>query len=349
MSDRSSRSPWLTERTALAGLALVSVALAALVVLPYLQYVLLAVVLAYVLAPLQARLAPLVGRTTAALALVVAAVLTILLPLVYVLALAIAEGIELVAAIQEGDLDVAAVEARLARDGVEVDLGTTWETYREPIQTGVQGVASGAIDVVGGLPNVLIGLTVTTFVLFALLRDGPALVAWTESLLPVRRAVTREFLTQLDRLMWASVVGNAVVAGIQAVAVGVILVLLGVPAATFLTVATFLAALLPLVGAFAVWFPAAVYLFLIGDVVGAVVLLVYGSIVSASDNYLRPMLIGRGSELGAATVVVGIFGGVAVFGVVGLFIGPVVLGGAKVALDLWARERQGARVDWQVP
>ena len=342
MADRPDSPGWLSDRLGLTLLAIVSVALATLVLLPYLQYVLLGIVLAYVLLPAQRRLEPAVGSMPAALALVVATILTILLPLMYVLAIALRQALELLTSIQEGTLDVGDVERRLQADGYAIDFAELYETYQEPIGTMVQGLAASGIELVSGLPGLLIGLTVTLFVLFALLRDGDRLVAWLRTVLPLDDEIQRDLLADLDRLMWASVVGNVAVAAIQAIALGVGLLVLGVPAVVFLTVATFVLSLLPLIGAFGVWIPVAGYLALTGDAVGAVALAVYGSIVSASDTYLRPALIGRTSAFNSAIIVVGIFGGIVVFGAVGLFVGPVVLGGAKVTLDAFARERASA-------
>ena len=107
----------------------------------------------------------------------------------------------------------------------------------------------------------------------------------------------------------------------------------------FLTVATFVLALLPLIGAFGVWLPVSIYLFAVDQPIAAALLVGYGTLVSASDTYLRPALIGKSAAFDPATIVVGIFGGIVVFGGVGLFVGPVVVGGAKVALDIYARER----------
>ncbi|MEY7848277.1 AI-2E family transporter [Natrarchaeobius sp. A-rgal3] len=338
-------SQWFTERTTLTVVALVSVALAALVVLPYLQYVLLSAVLAYILMPAQRRLEPYVGSMIAALTLVAVAVLAILLPLAYVLAIALGEAVEIVNAAQDGNLDAEMIESRLEETGYAVDLGELWQTYQEPIGTGLQGLATSGIEIVTGLPSLLIGLTVTLFVLFALLRDGDALVAWTQRVSPLDDDVQRELYDDLDQLMWASVVGNVAVAGIQAILLGAGLAVIGIPMVIFLTVATFVLALLPLIGAFGVWVPVSIYLLAVGRPLEAAVLVGYGSLVSASDNYLRPALIGRTSAFNSAIVVVGIFGGLVVFGAVGLFIGPVILGGAKVTLDVFARERADGGAD----
>ncbi|MFC4541601.1 AI-2E family transporter [Halosolutus amylolyticus] len=349
MADDADSSDWFADGAGLTALALVSVALATLIVLPYLQYILLGVVLAYILVPAQRRLETVVSPAIAALALVAVAILAILLPTMYVLAIALQQALEVVTAIQEGTLDVGDIERQLESSGLTVDLAEMYGTYQEPIGTALQGVASTGIEFVGGLPGILIGLTVTLFVLFALLRDGERLVAWMRRVVPIEDDVQRELIGELDQLMWASLVGNVAVAAIQAVLLATGLWLLGVPAVAFLGVVTFVLTLLPLVGAFGVWVPVVLYLVAIGDVISAAILVAYGSLVSASDTYLRPALIGKTGAFNSAIIVVGIFGGIVVFGAVGLFVGPVVLGGAKVTLDLFARERSTRQGEPSVP
>lgn len=337
MATESGPPQWSSERSALTILAVISTVLAALLVFAYLQYVLLAIVLAYVLVPVQRRLERRLSSATAAVATITMSILVFMIPIAYILTIAVQQGLTLLTAVQEGAFSPDRIQDWLETIGLVVDLDLLYATYQEPIAAALQQFATGTLTVIGGLPGVLIGLTVTGFVLFALLRDGDQLVVWLESVVPVDDRLQQELFVELDHLMWASVVGNVAVAGIQAVLLGIGLALVGMPGVVFLTVATFVLTLLPLIGAFGVWVPASIYLFVIGRPVAASVILVYGSIISVSDVYLRPVIIGRSGAINVATIVVGIFGGLVVFGAIGLFIGPVVLGGAKIVLDLSAR------------
>jgi predicted PurR-regulated permease PerM len=343
MADELEPPAWVVERPGLTALAVLSAVVAALVLLPYLQFVLLGVVFAYIVYPLQERAERYVRPTFAALSVVAATLLLVLLPLVYVISVAVRQSLDVVRAIRQGAINIGTIEELLAFNGYAVDISDLYQANQGRIASAIQQVTSSAIDFAGSLPGLFIGLTVMLFVLFALLRDGPELVAWVQWVLPVEDELLDELRAGLDELMWASVVGNVAVAAIQAVMLGAGLVVAGVPAVVFLTVATFILTLLPLVGAFGVWVPAAVYLVAINRPTAGAALAVYGLLVTFSDSYLRPMLIGRTSAFNSAIVVVGIFGGLVVFGAVGLFIGPVVLGGAKLALDLFGREHTGTR------
>ncbi len=275
----------------------------------------------------------------AAITLIVISIVVILVPVAYILTIAIQQGLGLLTVIQDGELSLDIIENRIENIGYVIDLDLLYATYQEPIATGLQRLATGALTVISGLPGLLIGLTVTMFVLFTLLRDGEQFLSWLQAVVPVSEHVQRELLRELDALMWASVIGNVAVAAIQAVLLGIGLALLGVPGVVFLTVATFILTLLPLVGAFGVWIPVSLYLLAIGRPTAAVLLFVFGSLVSVSDFYLRPAIINRSGALNVAIIVVGIFGGIVLFGAMGLFVGPVVLGGAKAVLDLFAQER----------
>ncbi|MDZ7701399.1 MAG: AI-2E family transporter [Halobacteriales archaeon] len=338
MTNQGARSRWPSDRIGLSLLAVLSGAFAALIVLSQLPYIFLAIVLAYVLTPAQQRLERYMSSGSAALTLTSLSVVILFVLVAYIITIAIQQGMALYRTTRAGVLSPDVIQDRIAAIGYVVDFDLLYATHQEPITTGLEDLATGTMTAIGGFPGVLIGLTVTTFVLFVLLRDRERLLTWLRAVVPVSEDVQRELLAELDDLMWASVVGNVGVAGIQALLLGVGLVFVGMPGIVFLVMATFVLCLLPLVGAFGVWVPVSIYLFVMGRPTSAVIIFVIGSVVSASDTYLRPAIINRSGALNVAVITVGIFGGIVVFGVIGLFIGPVVLGGAKLVLELSGRE-----------
>jgi predicted PurR-regulated permease PerM len=342
MPDGPTPPNWLARRPGVTGLALLGSVLGLAVLLPYLQYVLFGVVLAYILYPVQDRVEQYVGPTAGAIGVVGATVLVVLLPLLYVVLIAVQQSIALFTTIRRGEIDLRQGQKFLTFDGYGVDLVALAEANQDRIVAGLRQVTTGVFSFVGTLPSLFIGTTTMLFVLFALLRDGRRLIAWFKWVIPVEERLLDDLLEELDQLMWASVVGNVAVAAIQALLLGVGLAVAGVPAIVFLTVATFVLTLLPLVGSFGVWLPAAGYLVASGRPNAAVAICLYGLLVMFSDSYLRPAVIGQTKAYNSAIVIVGIVGGLVVFGAVGLFVGPVVLGGSKLTLDVFARERAGS-------
>jgi len=201
MEGRPEPPAWLVRQPGLTALALLGSLLALLVLLPYLQFVLFGVVLAYILFPIQQRAERYVRPTVAALALVVASLLVVLLPLIYLLAIAVQQSLRVRSAIESGRLDVASIEELLGAAGYSVDLVALYRSNQERIASALQEITSAAVNLAGSLPGLFIGLSVTLFVLFALLRDGERLVGWIQWVVPVDEAVLEELREGLDQLM----------------------------------------------------------------------------------------------------------------------------------------------------
>jgi len=309
-------------------------ALALVLAAPALQALLSAALAAYLVAPVNDRLVARLGPTVGTTVTILATVVMVVVPLAVVVGVAVDQAL---AVARTASLpDAAAVQAGLrpwlARVPTpEMVTGPLSDTLR----TGLRGLLGGVLGVLGGIPGFLVGSVVFLFALFALLRDGERLVWWLRRAAPLDPATMDTLVARTDALLWAAVVGNVAVAGVQALLTVVGFLVLSVDNVVFWGVATFLLSLLPIIGASIVWVPAVGYLLLVGRIPAAIGLLVYGSIViSGSDNLVRPLVMQRGTDLNAAVLVLGIFGGVSLFGFVGLFVGPVILGLAKTLVDV---------------
>jgi len=309
-------------------------ALTLLLVAPFLQALLSAGLVAYLVAPVNDRAVARLGPTVGTAVTILATVVVVVVPLAVVIGVATDQA--LTVARTASLPDPAAVQAGLrpwlARVPTpEMLTGPLTDAFR----TGLRGLLGGLLGVLGGIPGFLVGAVVFLFALFSLLRDGERFVGWLRRAAPLDPATMDRLVARTDALLWAAVVGNAAVAGVQAVLTVLGFVVLGIENVVFWGVAIFLLSLLPIIGASIVWIPAVGYLLLVGRVPAAVALLVYGSVVvSGSDNLVRPLVMQRGTDLDAAVLVLGIFGGVSLLGFVGLFVGPVILGLAKTLVDV---------------
>jgi len=131
--------------------------------------------------------------------------------------------------------------------------------------------------------------------------------------------------------------GVVVTAVVQSVLGGLGLAVVGIPAATLLTALMFLLAIAQ-IGVVPVLLPAVVWLFWSGDTTWGVVLLVWTAFVGTMDNFLRPWLIQKGANLPLLLIFVGVIGGLLAFGLVGIFIGPVVLAVTYTLVNAWMAE-----------
>lgn len=315
-----------------------------LVVWPYFSYLALAVLLAYTLFPLQRRLAPRVGPRTSAVLLMVASTLLFVLPLLLLLRVVVRQAVAAVESLRTADVG-AELEAarRLVEDATGVDpleyVDQALAEVAGVVQSGLGRVVGEASGLLGGLTKVTLGVTVFGFALYYLLVAGESSVAWVRAVTPLPPTVQDELVAELDRLTYAVLVTTLVIAVVQAVLTGLALLALGFSNVLFWTVLAVVFGVLPLVGSMFIWVPAALFLIATGRAVRGGTLLVYGfGVVNLTDNYLRPVVGGRSAKLNPAVLVVGMFGGLAVFGVMGIFVGPIVLGFTRTLVRVVARE-----------
>lgn len=299
---------------------------------PFFQYVLLAVLIAYLLMPIYRRLEPFIGGTITALVLMIGATVAVILPFAALISLVASDAIDLAQRLSDSEINLDGIEATITgTTGEEVDLPAALATAAENFASVLLGSAP---DLFSAFTHALIGIALAAFMLFFFLRDGRRFTTWLFRVTPLPDPVLRDLSSNIDNLMWAVLVGHVLVSAIQGILAGIGLAVTGVPNAVFWTLVMILLALLPVIGAFLVWGPAAAYLFLMGDPFLGGALFVYGAVVvSFSDNYLRPILVDRRARLNPATIMLGVVGGLYLLGVMGLFFGPVIVGAFKVAIE----------------
>jgi predicted PurR-regulated permease PerM len=304
----------------------------ALMVLPYVQFVLGAIILAFVLQPLQERLAPRVGPSRSAGGLVVVSVVALVLPFLLATAFVASDVRRFVEGLEERNLDFSTVEEPLARHtGLEVDIG-------EAVRSSLSEVGSfdSVLSVFGTLTHLLVGLGLLLFLLFFFVRDGHRFVAWIRRMSPLPATATDDLISRIGSTTNAVLAGHVLVAIVQGVLAGVGLAVTGVPNYVFWTFVMVILGLIPIIGTFTIWAPACVYLFATGRTVAAVALFVYGSVVvGLSDDYLRPIVVDRYAAVSPSAIIIGVLGGLSVFGFMGLFVGPIIIAALRESIEVY--------------
>jgi len=205
-------------------------------------------------------------------------------------------------------------------------------------QTAASWLTGTATTFVRGSLVQLVGVVLIFYVLFYLLRDRVAALAALRRLLPLPRADMDRLFDAVFATVHATVYGTLAVAAVQGALGGLMFWWLDLPAPLLWGVVMGLLAVIPVLGAFIVWIPAAIYLVLTGHPGQALLLAVWGGvIVGGIDNLLYPMLVGRRLKMHTIVAFVSIVGGLLVFGPSGLILGPVSFTVARVLLEVWHR------------
>lgn len=302
---------------------------------PFVTVVLTAVLIAYLLGPLYRRLAPRIGERPVAVGLIFATIVLVVIPFVVLLGVVLTGLRSLLQRLREG---VIFGEFDGVSELLESTFGTGFDvqkSVREFVQGGnISEILRAVIDVIGGVSETFIRLTILLFLSYYLLKNGDDLVAWITGQIPLSRDVSIELIERADKLLYAVVVGNTVIAVTDGLLVGLGLFVTGFSDVLFWTFLAVFLALIPLVGTTFIWIPAAIYLVLIGNTISGVFLFLYGAfVVGAVDNVLRPYVGATEVGLSAPLYIFGVFSGISLFGFVGIYFGPFVLVFSKILFD----------------
>jgi len=217
-----------------------------------------------------------------------------------------------------------AIEWLRQRFGVEDGQLRDWIVQGS--QQAVQVLLAGGRDLLLGVFGIVGMLSVTLFVLFYFFRDGDALAARLLRVIPYDDRRKQRLESHLEDVTRAVVFGTVVTALVQGTLLGIGFWITGVPSPVVFGALSAVASFVPFVGTALVWVPAAIYLWTQGVLWKTIFLVVWSlAIVGTADNFLRPLLVSGKSRVGTLTVFFGGLGGLAAFGFVGLFVGPVIL------------------------
>ncbi|MDF2446039.1 MAG: family transporter [Moraxellaceae bacterium] len=319
------------------------------ILLPFFNAVFWAAVLAIVFTPLHHRLQRRLPRrhNLAALATLLLCLVMVILPLLLLGNLLAREVAETYEKFQSGRMNL----GTYLRDGIDLlpewlgrllerhgfaNINTVQDKISSSAMQGGQFLFSRTLVVGQNTMNFLIGFALMLYLLFFLLRDGVALTARIRQALPLSMAHKQRLLTKFTTVIRATIKGNFVVAAVQGTLGGVIFALLGIEGAVLWGAVMAFLSLLPAFGAALVWAPVALYFLFSGELWRGVVLIVFGmGVIGLIDNLLRPILVGRDTRMPDYVVLVSTLGGLALFGLSGFVIGPVIAGLFISAWDIF--------------
>lgn len=330
------------------------------IVRPFLAPLAWAVFLAFLLHPVQQRMRARLGGRENATALV----LTLLTLVLFVGPLSVLGGVfaaqarVLVVQAQawaqrlriDSFSDLATLPfAQRALGWVEQNVAVSADQLRQWIAAGAQRMleplaAMGGQMFLGALGTVA-SFTVMLFVLFFVLRDGERMADATLRLVPLDEARKTRLLHHMQSVTRAVVFGTVATALLQGLLVGVGFAIAGLPSPVVFAVIAAVLSVVPFGGTALVWGPAAIWLFVDQQVGYGIFLSMWGAaVVGLADNFVKPLLISGRAEVPTLAVFIGVLGGLAAFGLVGLFLGPLVIALA-IALLRFADEvlRNGAQ------
>jgi predicted PurR-regulated permease PerM len=209
---------------------------------------------------------------------------------------------------------------------VDIDREAARAFLVQRMQSWGTALASSTLVVVGGAVGAITQMLLVVFTLFYFFRDGDRIRHAAHEMVPLQQVQWQDIATRTQDVIAATVYGVLAISAIQGTLGTFIFWALGLPSPLLWGVVMFFLSMIPMAGAFLVWAPAALYLAITGSYIKAGILLAWGVLVIGSiDNVLSPRLVGRRASLHELLIFFAVLGGLQVFGVLGLVLGPVVV------------------------
>lgn len=272
----------------------------------------------------------------------------VLAPLILIVSRAVGDAVEMVRSPSGLKLDPHVLDGLVGRfneatglqlsgDAVNAELRKLAEEWIGPIAAGAPGLVL----------RVVIGLIVMTVSFFYFLLDGRRMTTAITAVIPLDRRYQWQLLEEFEEVSRAVVSSTLLAAIVQAALAGIGFAVAGLDGVFLLTLLTFFGAMIPFVGAAAVWGSVSLYLvFFTQDTWTAAGLALWGaSVVSTIDNVIKPIVLHGQSKLHPLLALLSVLGGVGALGPIGVFVGPIVVAFLQAALTMLQVELDSMRGD----
>lgn len=329
------------KRSALAIACVAAIVLCVLIAWPFLGAITWALTLAILFLPLHVRVEKIIKHPNiAALLSTAIVIIVVVVPAIFVIERLITEAasgiLSLQARVENGELQ-ALLDSHptLAPLGNWIDRQFDLPSMMASIATWLSDI--GATFVKGSLLQV-VEVFITFYLLFYFLRDRLAAKTMIKAWLPLTPPETEKLLQRVAETIHATVYGTLAVAAVQGTLGGLMFWVLGLPTPLLWGLVMSLLSIVPVLGAFIVWIPAAILLILDGSWARALILAAWGGIVVGGiDNVLRPMFVGNRVRLHTIPAFISIVGGLLLFGAPGFILGPLTATMTTLLVEFWMR------------
>lgn len=281
------------------------------------------------------------GPKTAAAIVTLALVLIIVGPLAGFVEMAFSQASDLVKSLgeQQGSFSAKALIERLNAWAPVHRLMPDPQAVEKQVTSSIQNVGklitSSALGAASNVPELLLQLALIGLSCFFFLIDGRKFIDWILQRLPLDRDVQVTLLGSLKETTISSILATLAAAGVQAILMLVSFLSLGIPLAALAAGATFVFAWIPILGSTPVWVGGAIYLYTQDSPGRMTIMILLGFITSVSDNLVRPLVLKGKGDIHPLLSLVSIFGGIEMFGILGVFVGPVIAAVVVALLNVW--------------
>lgn len=321
-------------------LLLVLLVLAFLLVKPILMSIISGILLAFVFSPIYDWLYKKVkSRNLSASIISAVLIIIIIIPFWFFTPIILDQSFKIYQAVQTFDF-VTPIKTLFpglfASEGLSNEIGTTLHSFTNKI---ANYIVNAFGEIILNLPTLTLQFLVMAFTFFYVLKDKDELLIYIKSLLPFSKEVENKLFEYSKGITFSVIYGHVIIGLLQGIIVGLGFYLFNVPNALFLTLVAVILGVLPIIGTTIVWLPVAIYTLVSQGTLPGIGIAVFGLLSNFVEEFLRPIIIARKTQINSALILIGMIGGIFLFGILGVILGPLIVGYLLILLEVYRNKK----------
>lgn len=306
---------------------------------PILLSIIVGLILAFIFTPLYNWIYKITKyKNISAILVCLLLILLIVLPLWFLTPIIIRQSIEIYSASQQMDFVTpikSIFPSLFASEEFSAEIGSIIHSFVTKITNSLMNSLS---QLILNFPVLFLQSLVVFFTFFFVLRDKDEFISYIKSFLPFSKDIEEKLFESSKGITYSVIYGQFIIGIIQGLLIGIGFLIFGVPNALFLTLLATLAGIFPIIGTMIIWLPVLIYLLIAGNTFAAIGILILGIISSHLDNFLRPIFVSKRTQMNSSLILIGMIGGLFLFGVLGLILGPLILAYLLIILEIYRRK-----------
>ena len=315
---------------------LILIVLVFFLIRPILLSIIMGLILAFIFSPVYDwTYKHLKSKNLSALLIVILLLVVIILPLWFLTPVIIDQSIKVYTASQQIDFITPLKNffpGLFVSEQFSAEMGSTIYGF---VTKATNSLMNSASKLILNFATIFLQLLVVFFVLFFVLRDKEELIKYIQSILPFSKEVEKKLFKSSKDITISVLYGQVVIGILQGIIAGIGFFIFGLPNALLLTFLAALAGIFPIIGTALVWVPVVIYLLIAGNSFPALGVAIFGLCSSLVENLVKPIFISKRTNMNTSLILIGMIGGLLLFGILGLILGPLIIAYLLIVLELY--------------
>jgi predicted PurR-regulated permease PerM len=303
---------------------------------PILLSIITGIILAFLFRPLYEWINDKINSKNLSASIVsVVLILLVLIPLWFLLPVLINQSIQIFVASQNIDFITPLKSFFPSLFASEIFSGQIGSAISTFVTKTTSSIMTSLADLISDFPTLFLKTLVVFFTFFFTLKDNDKFIEYIQSVLPFSKDVEKKLFKSSRDITSSILYGQVILGIVQGIIVGIGFFLFGVDNALFLTLAACLAGIFPIIGTTIIWAPVVIFLFIKGAAVPALGVILFGAISTFLENVYKPNFVAKRTNVHSSIILLGMIGGLFMFGMLGFILGPLILAYLLIILEVY--------------